>query len=481
MTDIYIRSISGTEEMLTDFEVSRKDGVNGDKTIDVKVIKTETNEHAYSLIYNQNIFIYEDDEYIIKNFNERTIGNKVVRTCKAIHRMFEDLTDNHIYDQISGTFRLDKMLEFALKGTGYRIVIYNNQLPLSVEVENFGNENSLALFKSILAKFGAEFEVVGNEITVMKEIGTYTDEQFRYYFNIKDPSQDIDTTSFATYIRGYGKPNEEDGSYVVTAEYTSPLARVYGIKHAKPVRDERYTDYNSLKDRIIRELHDSIDISVQLTAIEAEELGWQYISKGDYVWCIIDPFDLDVRIRVVEVEDFSNKNKSSIYTLGQIRRKASDIMVDLKASQQAVKKDIGDTKVTVIQTQQAVTKAVEKFDTTTIDVTEMKSTIKQTNKTVNEQGGEIRTLKKEVQSLESSVGGIEIPVIPGVVTETKDGLMSAADKKKINQIKVETGQVYDLPILIQKISALEKENSTFKQQIQSLDDRVEVLEGNKLV
>ncbi|MGG5737728.1 phage tail protein, partial [Bacillus cereus group sp. IBL03679] len=66
MTDIYIRSISGTEEMLTDFEVSRKDGVNGDKTIDVKVIKTETNEHAYSLIYNQNIFIYEDDEYIIK-------------------------------------------------------------------------------------------------------------------------------------------------------------------------------------------------------------------------------------------------------------------------------------------------------------------------------------------------------------------------------------------------------------------------------
>ncbi|MGX5482492.1 phage tail protein [Bacillus cereus] len=480
MTDLYIRSISGTEEMLTDFEVSRKDGVNGEKIIDVKVIKTEGNEHAYSLVYNQNIFIYEGDEYIIKNFNDRTIGNTVVQTCKAIHRMFEDLTDNYIYDQISGTFRLDKILEFALKGTGYKVVIYNNQLPLSVEVENFGDDNSLVLFKSILDKFGAEFEVVGNEITVMKEIGTYTDEQFRYYFNIKEPSREIDTTSFATYIRGYGKQNE-DGSYVVTAEYTSPLAKIYGIKHAKPVRDERYTDHDSLEQRIIRELHDSIDISVRLTAIEMEELGWQDIRKGDYVWCIIDPFDLDVRIRVVEIESFSNENKSSIYTLGKIKRKASDIMVDLRSSQQAVKKDISDTKVTVIQTQQTVTKAVEDISNATVNVSEIKDSLVLTNKTVSDQGSDIRTLKQTVQVLESSVGGIVIPEIPGVATETKDGLMSAADKKKLNLIKY-TGQVeLDLSILVQKISELEKSNTTISQQLQQIDARVKVLEGNKPV
>lgn len=480
MTDLYIRSISGTEEMLTDFEVSRKDGVNGDKIIDVKVIKTEGNEHAYSLVYNQNIFIYEDDEYVIKNFNERTIGNTVVRTCKAIHRMFEDLTDNYIYNQISGTFRIDKILEFALKGTGYKLVIYNNQLPLSVEVENFGDDNSLALVKKILEKFGAEFEVKGNEITITKEIGTYTDEQFRYYFNIKEPSQDIDTSSFATYIRGYGKQNEGE-SYVVTAEYTSPLAKVYGIKHAKPVRDERYTDCDSLKQRIIRELHDSIDISVRLTAIETEELGWQDIRKGDYVWCIIDPFNLDVRIRVVEVESFSNEKKSSIYTLGQIKRKASDIMVDLRSSQQATKKEIGDTKVSVIQTQQAVTKAVEDISNATINVSEIKDSLVLTNKTVSDQGIDIRTLKQTMQSLEASVGDIVIPVIPGVATETKDGLMSAADKKKLNLIKY-TGQVeLDLSILVQKISELEKSNTTISQQFQQIDARVKVLEGNKPV
>ncbi|MGE6550803.1 phage tail protein [Bacillus mycoides] len=477
MSDLYIRSVSGLEEMLTHSKVSRKDNVNGEKLIDARIIKTVSNEHAYSLIYNENTLIYEDEEYIIKKLNEKTIGNSVVRTCKAIHRVFDDLKGNHIYEQISGTFRLDKLLEFALKGTGYKIIIYDHNLPLSVNVDNFGDDNSLNLFKDVLGKFGAEFEVQGKEITVIKEVGTYTDEQFRYFFNIKEPSQDIDTTSFATYIRGYGKKNE-GGSYVVTAEYTSPLAKVYGIKHAKPVRDDRYTDYASLMERITRELNDSIDISVQLTAVEAETLGWQYKNKGDYVWCIIDPFDLDVRIRVVEIEEFSDRKKSTVYTLGTIKRKASNQMAALKVSQQAVKKDIGDTKVTVIQTQQAVEQVRQDVSTTTGGLQEIKTSIETTNKTVSDQGEEIRTLKQTVQSLESSVGGIEIP---GVATETKDGLMSSLDKKKLNQIK-NTGQAeVDLSILVRKNSSLEQEVTTLKQQNQQLDSRLKVLEGNKPV
>ncbi|MGD6889337.1 phage tail protein [Bacillus mobilis] len=480
MSDLYIRSVSGSEEMLTHFELSRKDSVDEGKTIDVKVIKKEVNKHAYVLVYNQNTFIYKDEEYVIKKFNEKTKGSTVIRTCKAIHRVFEDLKGNHIYEQISGTFRLGQLLEFALKGTGYKIIIYSHNLPLSVTVDNFGDDKSLDLFNNILEKFGAEFDVKGKEITVMKEIGSYTDEQFRHFFNIKDPSQDIDTTSFSTYIRGYGKKNE-DGSYVVTAEYTSPLAKIYGIKHAKPIRDERYTDYNSLKERITRDLHDSIDISVKLTAVEAEALGWQDIRKGDYVWCIIDPFDLDVRIRVVEIEDFSDDKKSAIYTLGTIKRKASNQMASLKLSHQAAKKEINDTKTTVIQTQQTVTKVVKDISNATLDVSEIKNSITTTNKTVSEQSEDIRTLKQTVSKLETSVGGIEIPVIPGVVTEKNDGLMSVADKKKINQIKVETGQVYDLSILVQKNNSLEQEVTTLKQQNQQLDARVKVLEGNEPV
>ncbi|GAB6742224.1 hypothetical protein bcgnr5412_54840 [Bacillus cereus] len=328
--------------MLTDYEVSRKDIVNGDNFIDVTVIKTETNKVAYQLIRNQNYFIYDDEEYIIKGFKERTLGETVAANCKAFHRVFDDLNGNHIYEQITGIFPLGSLLTFALKGTGYTPAIINtSDMPVSVKVDNFGDDNSLALLKSILEKFGAEFDVVGKKIEVSKEIGTYTDEQFRYFFNIKEPSREIDTTSFFTYIKGFGKKNE-DGSYVATAEYKSPLADIYGIKHAKPVRDERYTDHNSLLDRIKRELNDSIDIVVNLTAVEAEELGWQYINKGDYVWCIIDPFELDVRIRVVEIQDFSNENKPKVYTLGKITKKPSDILASFTIAENQLKQLIDD-------------------------------------------------------------------------------------------------------------------------------------------
>ncbi|MEK4697919.1 phage tail protein [Bacillus sp. FSL M8-0063] len=340
--DLYIRSITGQEEMVTDYEVSRKDVVNGDKYIDVTAIKTEINKAAYQLIRNQNYFIYDNEEYIIKGFKEKTLGDTVIANCKAFHRVFDDLNGNHIYEEITGIFPLGSLLTFALKGTGYTPkIIHTPDMPVSVKVDNFGDDNSLALVKSILEKFGAEFDVIEKTIEIKKEIGTYTDEQFRYFFNIKEPSREIDTTSFFTYIKGFGKKNE-DGSYVVTAEYKSPLADIYGVKHAKPVRDERYTDYNSLLERIKRELNDSIDIVVNLTAVEAEELGWQYINKGDYVWCIIDPFDLDVRIRVVEVQDFSNEGKPKVYTLGKITKKPSDILANFTVAENQLKQLLDD-------------------------------------------------------------------------------------------------------------------------------------------
>src|SRR5690606_5499342 len=102
---------------------------------------------------------------------------------------------------------------------------------------------------------GAEFEVLGNHIHVKKRIGRDTDNQFRHKFNISNPQKEIDTSSFKTYIRGYGKQNE-DGTYQAEAEYTSPLAEIYGIRHAKPVRDDRYTIKENLEERIIRELND---------------------------------------------------------------------------------------------------------------------------------------------------------------------------------------------------------------------------------
>jgi phage minor structural protein len=335
--DLFIRSITGQEEMLTDHEVTRKDAVNGDKYINVSIVRTENNEHSFPLIINENIFIYDDEEYVIKQHKESLLGFSTKIECTAIHRMFDDLKNNYIYETESGTKRLDFLMNFALSNSNYTYSLITDELPLSVQVENFGDDNSLALFKSVLDKFGAEFEISGTHITVKKHVGSQTDSQFRYKYNISNPSKDINTDSFSTYIRGYGKQNE-DGTYMAQVEYTSPLAELFDIKHADPVRDERFSNNQELLDFCIRSLNDRIEMSIQLTYIQLKEMGIEEINKGDYVWCILDPFGIDVRIRVLEIEDYSNQLKSPVFTLGTITKKATDIIASFNTTKNKVDK-----------------------------------------------------------------------------------------------------------------------------------------------
>lgn len=497
--DLFIKSILGQVEFLTGFEVKRNNGVNGEKIIEVSGTRTEGNEQAYPLVQNESFFIYDDDEYTIKEFRERTLGNTVKVECKAIHRIFDDLINNHIYEVTSGTIRIEPLVDFSLKGSGYTFSVDVTNLPLSIEVENFGDDNSSSLFKKVLEQFGAEFDVVGTHIYIGKQIGRLTDYQVRHKLNINNPSREINTNSFATYIRGYGKQNE-DGTYAAYAEYTSPLAAVYGIKHAPPIRDERYTDNASLLETITRSLNDSIDISIKLTYVELKEMGIQDIRKGDYVWCIIDPFAIDVQIRVIDIEDYSNPFSSPVYTLGTIKKKASDLLASFNTTKATFEKVVDVQTNTVKQsalttTTNYVVDAVERTFSQ-VDYSDDISVRDPANfmrKVGLRKGGIYRTTDGNYRYFVITPDGLNLSQVFGVlaaehvsigpdttfsegydpsqiaipeynlVTETADGLMSAADKRKINQILLSVeGQVVDLSLVLQKISELESRIETLE-------------------
>jgi phage minor structural protein len=515
--DIFIQSILGQIEFLTGFSVKRNNGVNGEKIIEVSGSKTEGNEHAYPLVQNENILIYSDDEYIIKDFRERTIGESTKVECKAIHRIFDDLVNNRIYETTTGTIRIEPLLDFTLEGSGYTFSVNSTDLPLSVEVQNFGDDNSLSLFKKVLEIFGAEFDVIGTQIYVGKQVGRLTDYQVRYKLNINNPSREINTNGFATYIRGFGKQND-DGTYSAYAEYTSPLASVYGIKHAPPIRDERYTDNASLLERIKRSLNDSIDVSIKLTYVELKEMGIQDIRKGDYVWCIIDPFDIDVQIRVIDVEDYSDPFKSPVFTLGTITKKASEIMANFNATKSAFEK--------VVDTQTNTVKQSALTTTTNYVIDAIERTFSQVDynddlsvsdpavfmrKVGMRKGGIYRTVDGNYRYFVITPDGVNLSQVFGVLaadhvsigpettfapgydptqilipeyslsTETSDGLMSKVDKKKLNQIVIsELGQVVDLSILMQEINDLETENFNLSLKVDDLETRVAILEGGSI-
>ncbi|MCY9334126.1 phage tail protein [Bacillus spizizenii] len=361
MAIIAVKDLTGIAEPLPGFYATRSNGVEGEKTLNVLGYKTHTNQHGYKLVKNENILIFKNEEYIIKTHKEKTFKNGVGVEVTALHRIFDDLINYRVYDEISGTFRIDALLDFALKGSGYTFEVDKTDLPTSVKVENFGWDNSLSLLRSILEKFGAEFDYSGKHIRIAKKIGTKKDEPFlRYKYNISEPEKEIDTSSFATYIRGYGK-QRDDGSYVVQAEYTSPLAKIYGIKHAEPVKDERFQDKESLLAEMKKKLGDSLEISLKFTAIELRNMGFDNVQKGDYLWCVIEPFDINVQLRVLNIEDYSNDSKPPVFSFGSITKKASDIIVDFDTTKKTVEKVIdtssGKIKADAINTSGLATKS----------------------------------------------------------------------------------------------------------------------------
>ncbi|WP_052123240.1 phage tail protein [Heyndrickxia coagulans] len=327
--DAFVRSLTtGQEEMITDADITRKNTVNGEKTLDVTARQTERNQDAFALLMNENYVIYGDDEYVIKNLTQSTKGRRTVKTFTAEHRFYEDLIANYIYDTLTGTYSLKQLCDFALKGTGYSVEIDSTGLDKSVEVENFGDNNSSALFQDAIEKFACEYEINGKVFIIAKELSRHTDNQFRYLMNAQDPQMQIDTTNLCTYIRGFGKQND-DGSYVTTAEYTSPLAATYGIRHATPVRDDRFTQYDSLLAYIKSQLTDSIPITITLTALQLKNLGVQDVRKGDYCFVTVEPFGIDLELRVTEVDDYNTPNKSPAYTFGTRQKKAEDVLAKL--------------------------------------------------------------------------------------------------------------------------------------------------------
>lgn len=330
-----VTHIDGRTELLTDYKsLQRKQRVNGEYSLSFLLFKTERNEHSFPLTVEESLVEYDGQQYRIKKMSEKTIGNTPVKQIQADH-IFFDLVDEYQYETISGAKSLSVCLMHALDKTGYTITVVD--LFPSVTFENFGDDNPLALIQIALNRFNAEIEINGKHLTFRKQIGRKTDIQFRYKHNIKTIEKFVDSSNLSTFIKGFGKQNE-DGSYVVTAEYTSPLAEYYGIRHAKPVRDERYTTHDGLMERLVTDLQDVPDISLTLDVVELKKAGviTEQLVLGDEIFVIYEPLNIDIIARVVEIVDNPEEPLSSQLTLANFRGSFLDSIADFQRSKDRI-------------------------------------------------------------------------------------------------------------------------------------------------
>jgi phage minor structural protein len=355
-----ITDIGGNTEALTGYRgLQRKRNVNGEKTLAFLVMPTPQNVHSFPMVYEESIVEFDGEPYRIKQISEKSRGNTFYKEVIAVHTFF-DLIDEHVYALHNGSMTFSAALQFVLGGSGYTWSIVDTFYAQSFE--DFGDENRLALFQRLLVRYGAEFTLNGTHITFRKRIGNATDFQFRYNYNVKTLSRDVKTSNLSTYIKGFGKKND-DGTYVVESEYTSPNAEIFGIRHAAPVRDERYTTKAGLDERLQAEINDEPEVSITIDFADLRRAGFPYDvpSEGDDVFLIYEPIGIDVEARLVDIDEEFTEGSDlpirTIVTLGNIR----DSIVDRWANVEKQVKDIigGNTKLPYSAIDAAIRRATE--------------------------------------------------------------------------------------------------------------------------
>lgn len=307
----------------------RKRRVNGEYSLSFVCIKTERNEHSFPLVQDESVIEYDGQKYRVKKIREYTKGSTAIKEIQAHHTFF-DIIDDYQYNTLTGTINIVQALNHVFSVTDWTWV--NQGAFNSVEFENFGDKNALELFQIILERYGAEFGITGpNQITLKNQIGTLRDAQFRYRHNIKTIYKDIDSTNVSTYIKGFGKGIE--------AEYTSPNVSAYGIRHAPPVRDERFTTLLGLQEHLQKVLVDIPNIVIELEVVELKEQGISIheYDLGDTIFLIHEDLGIDATVRILEYTDYPESFKSPSVVLANFKKSMAKVMTSFAQTSKTVK------------------------------------------------------------------------------------------------------------------------------------------------
>jgi phage minor structural protein len=356
-----VTDLQGNTEMLVGFKgFGRNRKVNGERVIRFLLFPIPQNEHSFPLVKEESIIGFDGEEYRIKKAKKKSRGKTYFKEVVAI-RTFFDLIESHEYVTRSGSMTFQAALDFVFAGTKYTYSLVDAFY--AETFENFGDDNRLALFQEVMKRYGAEFELNGTHLTIKEKIGVNTDVQFRYKHNVKSVEEEFDTNNLSTYIKGFGKDGLE-------AEYISPNAHLFpidtedGLRHAKPIRDDRYTTYDGLLNRLKEELQDTPKVSVPVDFADLRKAGYPYqvANEGDNIFLIYEPMEIDLEARIMEIDEEFDHNLEPIktkVTLANYKNNLTDQFVDFSKTQKQFESIMNNGKVRYNVLDEAVKRATE--------------------------------------------------------------------------------------------------------------------------
>ncbi|WP_374187427.1 prophage endopeptidase tail family protein [Priestia aryabhattai] len=447
-----------TERLVGYTDLTRSIKVNDLNSISFTVVRNEVNAAAFDLLEDDSPIEYDGVRYIA-DVEKRPYKNTTKAVISTQHEFFSKMIDrSYVYTTLPTASRsLSAYMSFITQDSDYTFSVIDSFE--SKEIENFGGANPLDLFKKLLDTFKAEFDVVGNEIRLYSHIGPTQGYPFRSRHNISDIVKKGSAKNLCTYIRGFGKPYEDqnilkgeslnfqerssgwddttdpywwtdevgrtftmkwngtgirfwylqspdggvwefqldgdqtatlstwgktaglksvnlfmdapeqdhvivatfkgddenhvpstgagksrgwvrrsdtenlktfevyttrkgDAQYMAVAEYTSPLAAKYGIRHQDPIYDERFTNPDYLTSYLRENLNDKLDISYEMSFRDLSKAGYPTPKPiiGASVPFIVEELNLTIPdVRIMEITEYPEADKDPDITLGNSR------------------------------------------------------------------------------------------------------------------------------------------------------------------
>ena len=281
--------------------IKATNAVNGERSLTGTIV---SGDYVLSKIERGWRLRFEDEYYAVTYAKPIDEGKNVQVSFDAVHQFFWDFGKSSVYDQLSdGSHTFRAYLDFIFNGSGYRYDIETSLTVKAFEKQSFGYKNRLSLFNDVITSTGVEFQVNGKVVRILAKVGTDLSTVVRKNFNLNELGIEKNIGDFVTYQKGFGAYfDEEDHSKGrLIAEYTSPLASVYGKLEADPLVDERYKQQASLMNALKETVDNSYTISVSLDMEDLTRAGYRYTQPvaGDYIMAINETLGFKEKIRIV--------------------------------------------------------------------------------------------------------------------------------------------------------------------------------------
>lgn len=367
---IYVTNGNEVEALVqvSNFEMQQE--IKGDFNISLVSHNTDRNP-AHRILQEESVITIGDFDFRVKQLKETHRGKQVV----AVNTFF-DLIDTRKNEIYGGTRTFNEFLTFVLGGTAWRFT-FDSDLNDHRLIANFGNNNIIALINALCQVYECEYVILpNNHIHFAKQIGGDYDSQYRYGYNVKALSKNVDTTKLKTYIEGFGANN-------LWVSYTSPNELKFGKREADPIYDDRFTNGDSLVEHIKSELVDYPEVTFELDSIELLDK-----ELGERVWLIYEPLDIEFQTRVLsQTKQFINGELRTVkVVLGNtLPKTTTDFLISQKVEIDENKKI---TRSKFEQTNDRITMEVETIgeSISKLELTdkEIKLSVDETNKSLAE-------------------------------------------------------------------------------------------------